>query len=104
MIRKPAGVPDDSEEDRAARRLEEFRRARGLPDEGTGDEAKTDEADTDEAETDEAEAEAEADEPDESDETAGPDDGASEEETDASGAVSDPGSCPDPPEGRPTEP
>ncbi|MEU3483505.1 hypothetical protein ACI2LO_03850 [Streptomyces sp. NPDC033754] len=54
MIRKPAGVPDDSEEDRAARRLEEFRRARGLRDEDTGDEAEADEPD--EAETDEAEA------------------------------------------------
>ncbi|MEV6330543.1 hypothetical protein [Streptomyces sp. NPDC051909] len=76
MIRKPAGVPDDSEEDRAARRLEEFLRARGLQDE------------------------AEADESDETDET---DDQATEEEADASGAPTDPEDCPDPAEaGRPS--
>ncbi|MDQ0847395.1 hypothetical protein [Streptomyces sp. V1I6] len=71
MIRKPAGVPDDSEDDRAARRLEQFLRARGLQDEGAGDEADTDEPD----EPDEAEA-YESDPSDESDETAEPGDGA----------------------------
>jgi hypothetical protein len=88
LIRKPVGVPDDSQDDRAARRLEEFQRAREPQGEGTGDEAETDK-------TNETAETAEADETD---------DAAPEEETDTSEAASDPEASPDPPEGRPTEP
>lgn len=81
MIRRPAGVPDDSADDRAARRLEEFLRAREPQDEGAGDEA------------------AEAD-----DETAETDDESPEQETDDSEAAPDHKATPEPPEDRQTKP
>ncbi|MEU3689969.1 hypothetical protein [Streptomyces narbonensis] len=79
MIRKPAGVPDghDPEGDRAARRLEEFLRARGLGDEETDDE---------------------------DDEVAPSDDGAPKDETDDSEAGPDPDARPEPPEDHQAKP
>jgi hypothetical protein len=83
LIRRPAGVPDDSEDDRAARRLEEFLRAREPQDEGAGDE---DEA----AETDGKTAEKDGD--------------GSAQETDDSEAAPEPKATPEPAEDRQTKP
>lgn len=57
MIRKPAGVPDESEDDRAARRLEEYLRARGQGEKEASeedDEASAEDSDDSRAESDPA--------------------------------------------------